>query len=169
MNSARNQETDRFSASPWHIVDFALAFEDTRLSNLKALWDRKRGDRVMPARADFDPTDLREHIGSLFLVDVLEGGDDFQYRLIGSAIVDAVGRDVTGKKVSDVFEEPILRLYRHLVQHPTPVRTHGTVEWRQRCYLEHECILLPLSDDGRTVNKFICEMVFTPTSRRAAG
>ena len=169
MTSAQNQKTDRFSAPPWHNVDFALQFEDKRLSNLKDLWDRKRGDRALPARVDFDPVDLREHIGSLFLVDVMDGGDDFQYRLIGSMIVDAVGRDVTGKMVSDVFEEPILRLYRHLMQHPTPVRAYGNVEWRERCYLAHECIVLPLSDDGRIVNKFIGEMVFSSASRRAAG
>ncbi|HUJ03619.1 MAG TPA: PAS domain-containing protein, partial [Rhizomicrobium sp.] len=45
------------------------------LSFLKAYWDRKRGERAMPARADIKPAEIKEHLGSIVLVDVLPGSE----------------------------------------------------------------------------------------------
>ncbi len=74
--------------------------DNPRFVELKAYWDRKRGGRAMPMRADIDPLDLRGHLGSLVLIDVLPGLADFRMRLIGSKIVEAYGRDSTGKLLS---------------------------------------------------------------------
>jgi len=77
--------------------------DSPRFLDLKAYWDRKRGSRAMPVRADIDPLDLRTHLGSLVLIDVLPGMTDFGMRLIGSTIVEALGRDSTGKLLSPLM------------------------------------------------------------------
>src|SRR5690606_40981648 len=46
----------------------------------------KRGDRIMPARADMDPLELRDYLGWIVIVDVLDGGSDFYYRLVGTKV-----------------------------------------------------------------------------------
>ena len=42
------------------------------LSGLLQLWEDRRKDRMLPARADFDPQDLRKFLGRIVLFDVLE-------------------------------------------------------------------------------------------------
>lgn len=62
------------------------------------LWKQKRGDRPMPAWADYDWYDLTPWWGSLVLMDYLYDPFDFQYRLFGTKAVDRFKIDVTGKK-----------------------------------------------------------------------
>src|SRR5690348_16042599 len=71
--------------------------DNKRFVDLKAYWDRKRGARAMPLPKDIAPLELREHLGSLILIDVLPGAVDFRMRLVGTIITAAYGRDSTGK------------------------------------------------------------------------
>jgi len=77
---------------------------DARLNDLYILWDRKRGDRVMPDRADFPPEILRPWLGNLLLIDV---GDDggYRYRLYGSAFVSRFGVEMTKRSIDDLPPE----------------------------------------------------------------
>ena len=43
--------------------------ENPTLAFLKAYWDEKRGTRAMPTRADIKPSDMKEHLGWIILLD----------------------------------------------------------------------------------------------------
>src|SRR5690348_504496 len=73
------------------------------INALVAYWESKRAGRIAPRRADIDPTDLAPHLPNIFMLDVLEGGTDFSFRLIGTGIVRGMGRDSTGKRLSDLY------------------------------------------------------------------
>lgn len=62
----------------------SLEIHHPLLQRLLQLWDVKRGQRPMPVRADFDVLELKDWLGNLVLVDVLEGATEFRYRLYGS-------------------------------------------------------------------------------------
>jgi hypothetical protein len=78
-------------------------------------WDGLRGDRPMPERAQIVPEDLKPWIGWLHLVEVLDDGEDFLYRIFGSEAGGATGNRLHLKRVSEWDEtvrDRALRTYR---------------------------------------------------------
>jgi len=76
---------------------------DLRLPPLQGLltyWEGLRGDAAMPSQDRIDPLDLRSFLGHIMLLDVVDDGADFRYRLYGSKIAARTGYDMTGKLVS---------------------------------------------------------------------
>jgi len=74
-------------------------------------WSTTRADKSMPAwRTDFRIDDLGWGlVGSLIVVDVIDGGRDFRYRFWGTRSVVCKGFEVSGKLMSEL---PIRRAYR---------------------------------------------------------
>ena len=48
-------------------------------------WNRLRGDRRFPSRRDAAPRELSSLLRNIALVRVIQGGADFQFRIIGDA------------------------------------------------------------------------------------
>jgi hypothetical protein len=148
------------STPPGFHVDFSLRFTDPRPPTLLSLWESKRRPLLLPRRSDFDPVNLKPHLGWLCIAEVLPDRNDLIYRLIGTGIVETVGRDATRRRVSEILPAGALRIFQHLMRAPQPTRTYGQVEWRGKGYISHESLMLPLADDGTTVDRFLIEMVF---------
>jgi len=64
-------------------------------------WNGLRGAAAAPPMAALDPVDLRQALGYVLLIDPLDDGADFRYRLYGSLIATVSGADLTGKRVSE--------------------------------------------------------------------
>ncbi len=135
------------------------------LNELVAYWDAKRAGRMAPRRSDIDPAELQAHLPRLFLLDVLDAGADFRYRLIGTAIIQGMGRDSTGRRMSDLHaDQPavlktLLERFRRVVAEKRPVFVRGRVFWvADREHRRFVSAAMPLSDDGATVNMILCEM-----------
>src|SRR5690349_12411326 len=100
--------------------------EHTAITALYQLWEQRRGDRDIPDRADFDPTSIAPALLPHFvLVDVMDGGARLRYRLLGTAIVNRLGFDPTGKYFDEKFSDKIalymLSLAREAVAKRRPV------------------------------------------------
>jgi len=123
------------------------------LAELLAYWQAKRGDRVMPGRADIEPAEIEAILPHLFMVDVERDPLRFRYRLVGSVLTDILGEDIKG---------------RYLDEMPLLFRTFATGAYdevlrvRGPCYKEvsgvaayfriaYKRLLLPLSADGDDV------------------
>ena len=119
----------------------------------------------MPSRADIDPFELRDHLGYLFLLDVVGQPARFRYRLIGTHITATVGRDSTGRFVDEAYPNrdglDLTEFYRYLTDAKCPARNHGTVRWVDKEHKRYEAVTLPLSEDGERVNMFLGEMAFS--------
>src|SRR6185437_105432 len=77
---------------------------DVRLvDDLLGYWDHKRSGRIGPRRAEIDPAEIRPHLPHLVMTDVIDGGNDFRFRLIGTRIVEGLGHDNTGRRFSEAF------------------------------------------------------------------
>lgn len=122
-------------------------------------WYAKAGDREMPSRVDLDPViDLPKLTMHMFLVDVERGATRFRFRLVGTGVVDHVGRDMTGRYLDELFDhekhyieakEDYLEVVRHRAPRTGLVRFFSDLRGMVSNY---ERLLLPLSDDGKQIN-----------------
>jgi len=69
-------------------------------SALIAYWDRHRENAPAPSRQHIDPVDIPRLLPYVGLVDVLEGGACFRFRLVGQHIVDNHGKNIVGDRIS---------------------------------------------------------------------
>jgi hypothetical protein len=128
---------------------------DERLLGLFRLWNKKRGDRALPARADLRPEELGPWLGNLIVLDVIGGGADFRYRLFGTAIVLQAGFDMTGKLLSEYpIKEALpffLATHREVVRRATPA--FGEHNPRVAHVRKRRRLILPFGEDGKTVDR----------------
>jgi hypothetical protein len=142
--------------------------------NLQAVLAYWRGLHVggrLPRRADIDLVPLRTQLGRLFLIDVLAGGEEFRFRLIGSKLAHRYGRDSTGKLLTECFQgeaqpvgEWLRQRYQTVVRRRIPVLTRAPLVQTGREFTDAVAIHLPLSEDGEAVN-----MIFGSTAFRTVG
>jgi hypothetical protein len=135
------------------------------IRELLAYWERKRAGRMAPRRSDIDPTELVPHLPTMYMIDVIDGGADFRYRLVGTKIVIGMGRDSTHKRLSDVYAGQPKSLavmtdrLRQIVREKRPAFARGSVYWvPDRDFLHFDNGAFPLSDDGLTVNIILGEV-----------
>jgi hypothetical protein len=150
--------------------DSGWAEDRARLRRLEALWHVKRGGRTLPSRADFDPNELKRHLSSLYITEVL-GDGDFRYRLIGTAVTRALRRDVTGLRISEAYRPedaaPLLGLYGKLCQVRRPLWRAGRMHWNETEFSLFEAVFLPLGTDGETVDQVLSSISFSPETNDA--
>ena len=110
------------------------------------------------------PLDLRPALGYVLLLDVVEGGRDFRYRLFGSTVVNVSGFDMTGKLLSEhpastYVTELSLAVGRAAVRRRTPVYTlrHPVGAKETNAW---ERLVLPLVDEDDNVMRLM--VVSTP-------
>ncbi|MCC7046632.1 MAG: PAS domain-containing protein [Alphaproteobacteria bacterium] len=146
-----------------------------RLRALADYWRSKCAGRMAPRRVDIDPAEIREHMPTLFMVEVLPRGE-YRYRLVGSELVERTGRNATGKILSQLHAErpEVLRLLKarfdQVVAARAPVFSRGEVYWLDGDEMrQFECGYFPLSEDGRTVSIILAELVlFWPDGQSGA-
>ncbi len=72
------------------------------VADLTAYWDRKRGRGRMPDRQDILPSEIVKLLPNLHITEVLDGGRDFRIRLFGTALVNFLGAEMTGRRLSEI-------------------------------------------------------------------
>jgi hypothetical protein len=128
------------------------AFLDFWHGKCPALSDRRR----YPRRSDILPEEMLPLLPYIFMVDVLDedGGQDFRFRLVGTAIMNIEGEH-TGKRLSAMFPDReayavLWRQYYDAAAGKVWVR-HETLRWQGRDHVNYEVILAPLEDDAGRV------------------
>src|ERR1700722_701607 len=138
--------------------------EDPILLGLFQYWDRKRGDRAMPARRDLDPTDIPRLLPHLRITEILDGCTRFRYRLVGTAVVEAYGADFTGKYTDELYNgERKLNIERHcriLYEKKRPMFLRSRYVTLKGYDVMANRLLAPLSNDGVEVDMVIAALTF---------
>lgn len=135
-------------------------------------WNAKKDGRAMPSRADINPSELKDHLGWVIMVEVLPEFADFRYRLIGTLVTQYYLEDTTGKTVSEAFGRPgaeaarkgVLAMFRKCARDCVTLRVFGDPGWIAPGFEEFESICLPLSDDGVHCNMILHAFVFNRES-----
>ena len=118
--------------------------------DLHALWLSKRGGGPAPSRRAFDVIELRPWLGFLCLVDIEEQGRDFRYRIFGTRIATLVGRELTGRRLSEVdggLRDGLRPGYVEVARSGTPATFTPALHEAWRTIRLSE-LVLPLSTDG---------------------
>ncbi len=133
---------------------------ECQLRSLLLYWEALRGEMPVPRAADFDPVALPEVLGHLMLMEVIEGGADFSYRVYGMWIANESGYKMTGKRISALpRESPILSALlfagnRAVVQNPKPLlMRHGAPP--TMVIDRWERLVLPLSNEDGVITRVL--------------
>ena len=99
---------------------------------------------------------------SIALLDVVGDPPRFRFRLFGTGLVAAYGQDLTGKFADEIDvggkvpREVLARVTKVVRECCISVGRSQYTKKGDRRRLEYELILLPLSEDGETVNMVLC-------------
>jgi len=143
------------------------------LAQVHAYWRALGRGRIGPARAEIAPQGLRGLTARVWMMDALDGGADFRFRFAGDRIIEFMGRRYAGELLSAYRGRPFfdgmhallaacMRERRAMALGPIPSMLEG------REYLEFEVLVMPLSDDGTSVNIVFGAMETWPLGANAA-
>lgn len=152
--AGRSSEASGENGAPGYIVRGEQDIASAALRELWRYWRALHKDGRPPSRRDIDPLSIPHLLPHVMLIDVLEGGRDFRYRLIGTHIVKIHGKDNTGRLVSEAFATGesayVIRLYRRTVESAGAIGYRGEPLRPDARVLEYEIVHLPLVDgEGR--------------------
>ena len=131
-----------------------------RTAALYRYWEGKKRGRLLPARADIDPADMKPWLSGLVLVDVGPGGcQDMVYRVVGTLVCLHRGYDPTGRPVQEGLygnlRDEVLENYRIAVEERAYVFDFDSTPSRSGLSREIGTLFLPLSTDGEHVDKVL--------------
>ncbi|MDY0883348.1 PAS domain-containing protein [Dongia soli] len=127
-----------------------------RIRGIYQYWDAKRGARLMPARRDIDPIEMKPWLSAIQLIDIFHNPRRMIYRLVGQVDVEFRGFNPTGRTVEECAVgaslQEALANYDIVITQRSFVYDHADYVSASGFLRGQESILLPLSDDGETVN-----------------
>jgi len=120
-------------------------------------WRDKRGERAIPARADFDPLlEVPKLARHMMLLTLHHDPLDFQYRLIGDKLREHMGENWVGRRWSEIPQQrapnPIWMHHQWVVENRAPRFIRPTYVGPHRHFMFIESAVLPLGDSAERVD-----------------
>lgn len=152
----QQQLIDRFAPPAPQAGDACLALS-TRVQQLHAYWEAKRGGRTMPARRDIEPAEIKALLPHLSIADLSAAPLRVRYRLAGTRICESFGFNITGHWLHELDVTSDLSFwmaqYERMMATQAPVfgrttGTEGSIELFRAGWA-----LFPLSNDGLRVDQ----------------
>jgi hypothetical protein len=135
---------------------------DGELRQAYAYWRAQKGAKKFPSRHDISPEGMKPFLSKVMLIDVCHSPLDFIYRVFGTSIVTAHGKDFTGKSVRDLdppaFAELIWRQYSEVLSIGDAV-PHRVRLFAGNQNLNYYRVTMPLSTDGTTIDMLLAVSV----------
>ena len=141
-----------------------------KIDSLFCYWNSLRPASGLPARKDFDPTQIPDLLRNIWLIDVVPPAPRFRYRLVGTAIVEARGYDQTGGFLDqEVADFPQSQTHADLQK-----VLAGNISWRRGVpdkmhrlndIFSLERIFLPLASDGTNVDIVVALTLYQSLGR----
>jgi hypothetical protein len=133
-----------------------------------ALWRRVTANRTAPRREEITLGMVRGLTPWLWVIDVVNDGTDFRFRLIGDRIVQFFGTSFTGMRVSELEDSPFSQRTKFLLTqcllHKTPLAVGPMISgYANKNHWEVEAVVLPLSGNGQIVDCLMGMQEFWPT------
>lgn len=146
-------------------VELPLADAPPSLLRLAEIWNEKRGSNPLPPRELFRFEDIVPWLGYLHLLEIV--GDDFKFRIFGSAVAAWLGHDYTGRRLSDVLSTvpevgtKAAAGYRKAIATSAPVYLRTDLARHRGTEFGWSRLLLPLGD-GDCVTHLIIAIHYRP-------
>lgn len=137
-------------------------------------WRKMGPAGQLPGRQHLVPTDILKLLPGVWLLDVQREPFRLRYRLVGTRVVNGIGRDVTGLWLDDAHPDmaaapTYLDRYRRVVATRVPSWRRGRPRLSIRLDFDIiENVVLPLASDGEQVDMLLALTVFHHDRLRAA-
>lgn len=122
-------------------------------------WAALRRGCGLPARRDLDPRDIKRLLPTVSLTEVLREPLDFRIRLAGTGLYDVYGREITGKRLSEIYNAAAADYWRselnRLVETGKPAVGVHSLAWRGASHLSIMWLRLPLASNGGQVDMIL--------------
>ena len=123
-------------------------------------WRLLRGSRPFPAREDVKPRDITVALNCMVLARAIDGGNDFEMRIVGDNVVRAYRAPLINRRMSEIAADlprtakSWTELYRQVVETRMPVGVRSVVghDRLEVNYIKSEVVVLPLGASRNSVD-----------------
>ena len=123
---------------------------------LFAYWAGLRQRGTLPARGDLDPGRIKRLLPTVSLTEVLRDPLDYRLRLAGTGLWGVYGGEITGKRLTDVYNTAAADYWRaeldQVVAERRPRAGHHSMAWRGASHMTLLWLRLPLAANGKDVD-----------------
>ena len=127
------------------------AMKHAATRELYSYWDRLRGTRLAPERADIDPSAISRLLGDTFIIEIDEERS-FPFRLAGTRLCALLGHEMRGESLLSLFSgvdrTEIERLLDAVSTESASIVVGLDVRSNQAHRLQVEMLMLPLRHRG---------------------
>jgi len=136
-------------------------------------WRALRSGRSFPPRSHLSPRDMAGILRNIVLVRIIDGGRDYEFRIVGDAHVQGYGIDFNRMRNSDIERiapqhGTLMRvLYEHVRNTGEPLAFRGWVgrEVKDALFVYHESAFLPLGEQADAVDHILVVSIYVPTAQ----
>src|SRR5580704_5470209 len=131
---------------------------------LFAYWASLKEGALLPGRRHLDPAGIKRLLPTVSLIDVIaesktSGAPEFRMRLAGTGLYGVYGREITGKRLSDIYNTAAADYWRlelgKVVSEKRPAVGVHSLAWRGASHLSILWLRLPLASDGEQVDMIL--------------
>lgn len=128
-------------------------------TKLFGYWDRLRAGRYAPKREEIEPSDIREMLGDTFILDVSSTLRTISYRLAGTRLCAAYGKELKGQgflvpwEEADCFE--VTRMLGKVYRDYKPHLVSSIGKTNSGKFVEFETLLLPIQPIDEANNRIL--------------
>ncbi len=126
---------------------------------LFAYWASLKEGARLPGRRDLDPGGMKRLLPTVSLIDVVPDPLDFRMRLAGTGLYGVYGREITGRRLSDIYNTAAADYWRvelgKVVSERRPAVGVHNLAWRGASHLSILWLRLPLASDGDQVDMIL--------------
>lgn len=155
--------TCRFKTDP------TLSFQNQEIREFQNFWNSLSKTNGIPHRSALDPLSLKAILPNVFIMGVhYDPVPRFTYRLIGTRIVETLGRDATGKPLEDLHATTpdVVESLIETVEARRPMRSFGSVSWVGKDFLNFETGVFPFLTDGDRIGQLAGATIYSSGSAR---
>jgi hypothetical protein len=131
--------------------------------DLFAYWNKQRGERPAPLRADIEPSDIRHVLGDAFVLSA-DGNGNHSFRLAGTRLCALFSRELKGESFTQLWHKSGQTAMRELLSVVLEEKVGvvagvtGATQDDALLAINLELLLLPLEGDGRTEARILGAM-----------
>lgn len=111
-------------------------------------WNLLRGSRSAPERSEIEPSDIRDVLGDTFILEVSTQFRTIAFRLAGTRLCAAHGRELKGLGFLALWSEddnfPIVKAVNKVYGKHEPMLISYAAQSETGRFVEYEAVLLPL-------------------------
>ncbi|PXA82893.1 histidine kinase [Caulobacter sp. D4A] len=124
-----------------------------------AYWASLRRGANLPARVDLQPSGIKRLLPTVSLTDVVREPRDYRLRLAGTGLYGVYGREITGRKLDEVYNTAAADYWRKELDKVVDERRPGvgvhSLAWRGAPHVSILWLRLPLASNGKDVDMIL--------------